>query len=92
MYEIWRSRSSITFQRPKLDGTQSPVQEAGTPIGRIHSGTVNFKDISIGPEAFELADGDTDEDDRHSEDSTNKSGRRVLYDAMHMPILFVLLT
>ncbi|GIL48145.1 hypothetical protein Vafri_4830 [Volvox africanus] len=73
MYEIWRSRSSLGFQRPKLDGTQSPVLEASTPLGRIHSATVNFKDISIGPEALELADGDIEEDDRHSEDSTNKS-------------------
>ncbi|GLI69499.1 hypothetical protein VaNZ11_014133 [Volvox africanus] len=73
MYEIWRSRSSLGFQRPKLDGTQSPVFEASTPLGRIHSATVNFKDISIGPEALELAEGDIEEDDRHSEDSTNKS-------------------
>ncbi|GIL74841.1 hypothetical protein Vretimale_2423 [Volvox reticuliferus] len=73
MYEIWRSRSSIGFQRPKLDGTQSPVLEASTPLGRIHSATVNFKDISIGPEVLELADSDIDDDDRHSQDSTNKS-------------------
>ncbi|GLC46274.1 hypothetical protein PLESTB_000596000 [Pleodorina starrii] len=74
MYEIWRSRTSLnTFPRQRPDGTQSPVYEAGTPVGRIHSGVVNFKDISIGPEALETADGDINEDDRHSEDSTNKS-------------------
>ncbi|KXZ51897.1 hypothetical protein GPECTOR_11g330 [Gonium pectorale] len=89
MWEIWRSRSSQLSLHSSLhrnssktvgDGSQSPV-EAITPLGRIASGTVNFKDLSIRPEGLEpTADAD---DDAHSEDSTNKGA--ILAKSLKVP-------
>ncbi|KAG2485295.1 hypothetical protein HYH03_015969 [Edaphochlamys debaryana] len=74
MWEIWRSRSytaNQTWSSRRLDTSASPtVTPADTPTAmpRIASGTVNFKDLSIRDD-----DMPGDEDDHHSEDSTNKS-------------------
>ncbi|KAG2451906.1 hypothetical protein HYH02_003681 [Chlamydomonas schloesseri] len=84
MWEIWRSRSyqhlaalgqrgvytgARTETGASLHGTHSPEASTPTGLARIASGTVNFKDLSI--RADDADEGD--EDDGHSEDSTNKS-------------------
>ncbi len=77
MWEVWRSTAKSFSIGSKDKGPSSPSRHPDTPtsLARIASTTVQFKDISIGPEFHDYAGNadEADDEDLLSEDRQEAS-------------------